>query len=147
MQYFLFILIAIIAGVLIPIQSGLNSQLGNAVKNPVMGALLSFIVGTVGLLSYCLISRVDLSQWKNGLQMPWYYWTGGLMGAFFVYALIIVPPRLGIGLTLGITVAAQMIFGLWMDHNGWLGFPQDPISLTKVAGAVLIVMGVFLLRG
>lgn len=147
MQYFLFIIIAIIAGVLIPIQSGLNAKLGEAAKNPVLGALLSFIIGTLGLLTYCLINRADFANVKSAAQIPWYYWTGGLMGAFFVYTLIIVPPRLGIALTLGITVAAQMIFGMVLDHYGLLGFPQDSITLTKVAGALLIIGGVFLLRG
>lgn len=147
MQYFLYILIAIIAGILIPVQAGLNGRLVDAAKDPIVGTLLSFVVGITGLLTYALLTRTDFSHWKHTFQLPWYYWTGGLMGAFFVYTIIIVPPRLGIALTLGITVAAQMIFGLWLDHKGWLGFPQDPISLTKVIGASLIVGGVFLLRG
>lgn len=146
MQYFLYLLIAIIAGILIPIQSGLNAKLGEAAKSPVLGALLSFIIGILGIFMYCLATRVDLSNAKHAFQIPWYYWTGGLMGAFFVYTLIIAPPKLGIALTLGITVAAQMIFGLILDHYGLLGFPQDSITLTKVAGSILIIVGVFLLR-
>lgn len=146
MQYFLYLLIAIIAGILIPVQSGLNAKLGDAAKSPVLGALLSFMVGILGIFIYCLITRVDFTHVKNTFQLPWYYWTGGLMGAFFVYTLIIAPPKLGIALTLGITVAAQMIFGLILDHYGLLGFPQDSITITKVIGTVLIVGGVFLLR-
>lgn len=147
MPYIFFIFLSIIAGILIPIQSGLNAKLGTAAKDPVIGAFLSFIIGTLGLLIYCLVTRSNFSHVKDAFQLPWYYWLGGLMGAFFVYTLIIAPPRLGIALTLGITVAAQMIFGLLLDHYGWLGFPQDSISWTKVSGALLLIAGVFLLRG
>lgn len=146
MQYILFVVIAVVAGILIPVQSGLNARLGEAANSPALGALLSFVVGTTGMFLYCLFGRSELSAARSAFELPWYYWLGGLMGAFFVYTLIVVPPRLGIALTLGITVAAQMIFGMVMDHYGWLGFPQDSISLAKIIGAILIIGGVFLLR-
>ncbi|PHI21835.1 hypothetical protein CEQ90_00680 [Lewinellaceae bacterium SD302] len=147
MPYIFFIFLAIIAGILIPVQSGLNGKLGATAKDPLMGALLSFVVGTLGTLLFFLLTRGGFSNIKATFQLPWYYWTGGLMGAFFVYTLIVAPPRLGIALTLGITVAAQMIFGILLDHYGWLGFPQDSVSWTKVGGALLLIAGVFLLRG
>lgn len=139
-------LMAVLAGFLIPIQSGLNFKLGEAVKNPIYGALLSFVVGALGLFLYALATQTKFSAIKEATQLPWYYWTGGLMGAFFVYTLIIVPPRLGIALTIGITVAAQLAFGLLMDHYGWLGMQVQPIRWEKILGVALIIGGVLLLR-
>jgi len=146
MPYLFFLFLAIIAGLLIPLQASLNAQLGNAVKSPAYGALLSFVVGIAGLLVYCLVARVDFQQLRGGFQQPWYTWTGGLMGAFFVLTLIVAPPRLGMALTLGVTVAAQLIFGLVMDHYGWLGLEKISINLPKLLGAALIIGGVYLLR-
>ncbi len=139
-------LLAILAGLLIPIQSGLNFKLGEAVKNPIYGAFLSFVVGALGLLVYAIATQTKFDLIKGAGQLPWYYWTGGLMGAFFVSTLIIVPPKLGMALTLGITVAAQLAFGLVMDHYGWLGMSAQPISWVKVVGVLLIIGGIALLR-
>jgi transporter family-2 protein len=146
MQLFFYLLMAIIAGILIPVQAGLNAQVGVAVKNPVYGALISFVIGTIGLVAYCLLTRVDFATLKFTSSLPWYYFTGGLMGAFFVLTLIVVPAHLGIALTLGITIAAQLAVGLLMDHYGLLGFEQTDITLQKMGGVALIILGVVLLR-
>lgn len=141
-----YLFLAIVAGLLIPVQAGLNYKLGEAVKNPIYGAFLSFVVGALGLLLYAIVAQTKFGQIKAAGQLPWYYWTGGLMGAFFVSTLIVAPPRLGMALTLGITVAAQLVFGLLMDHYGWLGMSISPVSWEKVLGILLIVGGVLLLR-
>ncbi|MEL6140873.1 MAG: DMT family transporter [Bacteroidota bacterium] len=146
MQFILYLLMAIIAGVLVPVQSALNAQLGNGVKSSAYAALLSFTVGVIGMTVYCLVAKVDFTQIKAGFQLPWYSWIGGLMGAFFVLTLIVAPPKLGMALTLGITVAAQLIFGLLMDQFGWFGVPKFSINWVKVIGVGLIIGGVVLLR-
>lgn len=137
---------AIFAGLLIPLQAGLNAQLGHAVKDPAYGAMLSFVVGLIGIFLYCLIARVDFAQLKGGFQIPWYYWSGGLMGAFFVVTLIVAPPKLGMALTLGVTIAAQLVLGLLVDHYGWFGVPKDTISWPKIGGVLMVIGGLFLLR-
>ena len=73
-------------------------------------------------------------------------WLGGLCGAFFVGALIILTPRLGVALTLGLTVAGQMGFSLLVDHYGWFGTPVQEINWFKIGGVALIVGGVWLVQ-
>jgi transporter family-2 protein len=146
MQQSLFILLAIIAGVVLPIQAGFNTELGKAVKSPVYATLLSFIVGMVGLFLYCVFAKVPLGTVKQGLQMPWYYWTGGLLGAFYVFSIIVLTPRLGVTLAFGLTIAGQMVFSLIMDHYGWLGVPEAPINWARSLGVALIIAGVVLIR-
>lgn len=146
MQQVLFFLLAIFAGVMLPIQAGLNSEIGKAVKSPVYGTLISFLVGTVGLLLYMVLTRANWTDIKGGFQLPWFYWIGGLLGAVYVAAIIILTPRLGVALTFGITVATQMIFGVVMDHYGWLGVPEHPINWMRVIGVTMIIGGVALVR-
>ncbi|SER04107.1 transporter family-2 protein [Neolewinella agarilytica] len=146
MQQVLFFLLAIFAGVMLPIQAGLNSEIGKAVKSPVYGTLISFLVGTLGLLLYMVLTRANWADIKGGFQLPWFYWIGGLLGAVYVAAIIILTPRLGVALTFGITVAAQMIFGVLMDHYGWLGVPEHPINWMRVIGVTMIIGGVALVR-
>lgn len=146
MQYFVFLLVALVAGALLPFQAGLNAELGRAVKSPVYAALISFLVGTAGLILYLLAVRTDWSQWTEARNLSWYYWVGGLIGAFYVAAVIILAPKLGTALTFGLTVAGQMAVSLVLDHYGLLGLPENPVNWVRVLAIALIVGGVVMLR-
>ena len=138
--------IALLSGVVLPMQAVLNAKLGKTVGDPIYGALISFIIGGLGLLIYCLIVRVDFSQITQATSLNWLIWTGGLMGAFYVVAVIILVPKIGTALTFGLVIAGQMGFSLVMDHYGWFGAPIQPISWQKVMGVLLIIGGAILLR-
>jgi transporter family-2 protein len=56
----LFLLLALAAGVLLPVQAGLNAQLRSALGSPVAAALVSFLVGTAGLTTTALLLRTPL---------------------------------------------------------------------------------------
>ena len=146
MQQTLLFLMAVAAGAMLAIQAGLNSGLGRAVRSPVYGAFLSFVAGGVALLVYCLVTGVPLGNVRRGFELPWYYWMGGVMGAFYVFAIIVLAPRLGVALTIGLTVAGQMVFSLLIDHYGLMGIPEHPTNWLRVLGILLIIGGVVILR-
>jgi transporter family-2 protein len=57
----------------------------------------------------------------------------------------LVGPRIGAAALLALTVLGQLLASLLVDQFGWLGFPLQPISLTKLAGAALLLGGVGLI--
>lgn len=146
MQQSLLYLMAIGAGVFLAIQAGLNSELGRVIKSPIYATLISFVTGGIALLTYCLATGVPFGNYRKALELPWYYWMGGVLGGFYVFAIIVLAPRLGIALTISLTVAAQMLFSLVIDHYGWFGIPAVPVNWMRVAGGVLVILGVVLLR-
>jgi transporter family-2 protein len=79
-------------------------------------------------------------------RAPWWGWTGGLLGAFFVTVVVLLAPRLGVATTLALAVAGQMAMALVIDQAGWFGVATRSIDLGRAAGAVLLVAGVVLLR-
>ena len=111
-----------------------------------MAALVSFVVGTLALLVYCLILRSPLPAWGTLAESPWWVWVGGLFGAFFVAAAAAFAPRLGAATFISVTVAGQMLVSVVLDHYGLLGFAARPASGWRVAGAALLVAGVALIR-
>lgn len=137
---------AIVAGAMLAVQAGLNSGLGKAVGSAVYGALLSFVTGGLALLAYCLATGVPLANFRRGFELPWYYWLGGVLGGFYVFAIIVLAPRLGVAVTIGLTVAGQMIFSLFIDHYGLLGIPTHEVNWLRVIGVAAIIGGVVLLR-
>lgn len=137
---------ALVLGMLLPVQATINTRLSKAVSNPIMSAFISFFVGTVALFLYLAISRQF-----NILQLPyrvspWWIWIGGLLGAFYVAGIVVLLPRLGVALSFSLVVAGQMIAAIIFDHFGLLGTTAREISLGKIAGAILLIIGVFLIR-
>lgn len=145
MNKIIWIVLAFLSGALLPIQAGLNSKLGKAVENPAYASMLSFVVGTLGLIAYILITKQTVSL--AGLkEAPHYVWLGGLLGAFYVTVIILAFPVLGPGLTFGLVVAGQMVISVLLEHFNILVAQQNPISFTKIIGIALVVLGVLLIR-
>lgn len=143
--YFLVIL-AIVSGAVLPVQAALNAKMGKAVGDPVYAALISFVIGAVGLFIYALITKIDLAQISHAGTVDWSVWTAGLLGAFYVAAVIILVPKIGTALTFGLVVTGQLGLSLLLDHYGLLGLPVHAISWQRLAGILLIIAGVLLLR-
>lgn len=123
----------------------MNTRLGKAAGNPVYAALLSFLVGTVGLILYILITRQTVS-WAGIKEAPGYVWLGGIVGAFYVAVTILAFPRLGPGVTFGLIVAGQMIMSVVLEHNNILVVQSNPINVMKILGIALIIAGVVIIR-
>lgn len=142
----LFLFAALVAGVFITIQTGVNAELAQWVKHPMLASLISFIVGTSGLIVYAVVLRLPLPSPSSLAQAPWWVWTGGLLGAFVVSAMTILAPKLGAALLVGTVMGGQILASLVMDHYGLLGFSVRPINGWRVLGAALLLAGVLLIR-
>lgn len=141
-----FILLAIVAGAVLPLQAGFNVQLGKSVHQPIFAAFASFLVGTIGLLIYLLVLKFDFSTIAQTKSVSPVVWTAGILGAFYVAAVIILAPRLGVALTFVLVVAGQMVVSLVLDHFGLLGMPIKPINWQRLIGVLFLVAGVLFIR-
>lgn len=137
--------LAFAAGVMLIVQVGVNSTLRRALGTPVVAALMSFLVGTLALLLYLWLSRAPWPARAQLAAAPLWAWTGGLLGAFYVVATIIVGPRLGAAALLALVVFGQLLTSLLVDHFGWLGFPQHALTPLRLLGAALLFGGVLLI--
>lgn len=141
-----FIILAIIAGAVLPLQAGLNVQLGKSVHQPIFAAFASFLIGTIGLLIYLFILKFDFSTISQTKTVSPVVWIAGILGAFYVAAVIILAPRLGTALTFVLVVAGQMTVSLVLDHYGLLGLPVKQINWQRLLGVAFLVAGVLLIR-
>jgi bacterial/archaeal transporter family-2 protein len=146
MELALFFLLALVAGALMPTQAGINAQLRTYLLSPFTAALVSFIVGTVALIAWCVLTRVEWPGLKVVGEVPSWLWIGGFMGAFIVASSIILAPRIGATSMLALMVGGQMLASLIYDHYGLLGFPIHEISMPRLAGALLVILGVVLVN-
>lgn len=142
----IYLLLALVAGAFMPVQAGVNSQLARWMGHPVLAATISFIVGTLALLIYSLTLRSSWPAWGGLSSAPWWVWTGGFFGAFFVAVAAAFAPKLGAATFVSITIAGQMCVSLVLDQYGLVGFQTRPINAWRALGAVLLVVGVALIR-
>ena len=141
-----FLLMALLAGMSVPTQAGINAQLGLWTRSPVLASTISFMVGTLTLILYSLASRIPLPSLATVGNHPWWIWVGGALGAFFVTATIILVPKLGATAMVALILAGQMIASLLLDHFGVLGYPLHPINLGRIAGVLLVCGGIWLIK-
>ncbi|SDK57864.1 transporter family-2 protein [Maridesulfovibrio ferrireducens] len=141
-----FIAIAVTFGALAPTQAGINMKLRNFVGDPVLAATISFAVGTLTLIAYSFLAKTPIPAFEATLKGPWWMWTGGLMGAFFVAAAVIVAPVLGAGTMMCWMVAGQMAASIFLDHFGLIGYAVREASPMRIAGVVLVVTGAVLIE-
>jgi len=129
-----------------PTQAATNNRMASVVESPILAALLSFLVGTIALFAYALLTGESISNLALAKNAPPIAWIGGLLGAFFVAAAVTLVPRLGVAMTFSLIIAGQMVATLIIDHFGLLGVPVKEISFTRIAGILLITGGVILIR-
>lgn len=135
--------IGMMLGVVLAVHLAMNGQVGGAIKNPRVGNALFWCIGAVGAI------LIGLSGWKEGALDPVKHvnpllLTAGLMGACLVFAIAWLIPQAGAGTVMMTLIAGQVLGGLAMSHFGWLGSPVQPVSMTNLLGAAVMVGGVIL---
>lgn len=146
LELLLLVAVALFSGASLPIQAGVNTALRHYVGRPEIAALVSFSVGLLGLLAWVIATRQPWPTLAQAGKAPWWAWTGGLIGAFYVTTVVVLTPRLGVAATLAISVAGQMATAVALDHFGALGVPVREFSPARAIGAAMLVLGVVLIR-
>ena len=141
-----FLVLALAAGVLLPVQAGLNAQLRSALGSPIAAAFISFLVGTAALAAVALVFRISFPFSRAWAVTHPVQWSGGIIGALYVFAAVVLAPKLGAGTLVAAVVAGQMITSLLLDHYGLIGFPVHSLSPVRLIGAALIIAGVVLIQ-
>lgn len=139
------ILLAFAAGAAIAVQFAVNSELRGAVDSPLLAAGISFLVGTVVLFAGVLFTRgVPPAFFSAAAGAPWWAWAGGLLGAFFVFASVVLTPRMGAASTIAFIIAGQMAASIILDQFGLLNVPVQTASFLRLGGAALVISGAYL---
>jgi transporter family-2 protein len=139
------LVLAVIGGALLAIQAPTNALLGKASGSPIVAAFISFVVGSIALGAAVAATSGRLFD-PSLKQVPWYAWVGGFYGAFFVAVAAFGAPRVGVGVLLTAAIAGQLAAAVVLDHFGLLGLARHPVTLTRVAGLVLVLIGAVLVR-
>jgi transporter family-2 protein len=132
-------------------QSRVNGSLGTALGSGFHAATISFAVGLVLLVAIALAFgrvrrglRSVLEALAEG-RLPWWGLIGGALGSTFVLSQGLAVPTLGVAVFMTSMVLGQLVGSLLVDAAGLFGAPKRPISLMRVAGALLTALAVALI--
>jgi len=139
--------LGILAGMLLALQGPINAQLARALGSPIAAAAMSFIAGTI-VLTLITLATVQAQGISIAWRAPplWMLFAGGCLGAIFVTCALILTPKLGVAATMAFIVAGQLLAGLIIDRLGYFDLAVRELTLGRVAGAVLLVVGALMLR-
>ena len=147
METLLWTLLGVIAGACIATQAPINVQLGKSLGMPFAAAAMSFLAGAIALwvISFAMAHFQGISI-NFTAPAPWLFVTGGLLGAVFVTSTIVLTPMIGTAAVMGLAITGQLLAGLTLDRVGFLGTAVREISVGRIAGAVLLVIGAVMIR-
>jgi transporter family-2 protein len=138
-------LMGILAGACAGIQGGVNAQLTKHwAKNAVLAAAISFLVGTIALWGVCLVLDIPVPGLTD--KILWWHWTGGLLGAYFVYSLIYLSPCVGACMVVSLILVGQILAAVILDHFGLVGYEVRSITGVRLVGIALLGIGATLIH-
>ena len=142
--YWLFPLIAV-AGALQAWGPPMNGALRNALTNPWLASLVSFLPIVALLVCIWLCFPRPMPTLEGLENMPWWAPLGGVIGAFAVVAGLVFVNRVGAGPFAAWLITANLLMSLVIDHFGWFGMDRHALSLQRALGAAFMAAGIALI--
>ncbi|WP_432012268.1 DMT family transporter [Streptomyces cucumeris] len=159
-MYAVWLLLAVVSGGLIAVQSRLNGELAHGTHDPYAAALISFGSGLVVMSAGLLIAGARRAGRRDAPGGPgrtgpgavvravrehrlkWWQVLGGCGGALLVLSQSLTVTTLGVALFTVAVVAGQTAAGLVFDRRGLGPAGPQPLTAPRIIGSVLVLAAV-----
>ena len=133
-----------VVGGLLAVQTAANVQLATAMGSPMAASTLQLAIGATMFLAAALaVGTIDALHLVPDVT-PWHL-AGGVASALYVSAGILLLPRLGAVVTVGMLITGQMLASLLLDALGLLGVEARHVGSVTVAGLATVLVGAALI--
>lgn len=146
MQTVIFIGLAFFMGTILSIYMPMNSSVSKYVGSPITANVTFFFVALLtSIILFFTFGKFDtLDKLKD---VPIYLYLTGFVSAFFVLGTTFLIPHLGARRFFILLIAGQILTAVAVSHFGVLESPKDPITIKKIIGASLVVIGAMISTG
>ena len=133
----------ILLGVVLAVHLAMNGKVGNMIENPRVGNAVFWCIGA------CAAMLIGLTGWHPGALSGFrsvhpLLLTAGALGACLVFAIAWMLPHVGARAVFITLIAGQVLGGMILSHFGWLDSPVQRVAPVNIAGALVMLFGVFL---
>jgi bacterial/archaeal transporter family-2 protein len=140
------LVLALAAGAVLPIQGAINAQLRADLDAPIATGAFSFLVATAAMLALLAAMPRRRPTRTTMRDLPWWGWLGGLCGATYVTSVFLLIPEIGTAPTIALTVAGQQLASVLVDRHGLFRLPRRPIPRARRLGVAVLLAGVALIQ-
>jgi bacterial/archaeal transporter family-2 protein len=137
----MYLLMSIAGGVAMGIQAIVNGGLGKKVGT-IEASFISFLIGTIALLITLLCFGKGNLFAIN--EVPKWQLIGGLLGAFFVFIMVMSVPKIGVTAAFFSIIAGQILISAIIDHFGLFGGQTYPLNIKKAIAILLMFSSIYL---
>jgi transporter family-2 protein len=130
----------LVVGGLLAVQAAANVQLSTAMRSPLGASTLQLAIGSALLVAATLVVGTVEAFGRLAEATPWHL-LGGLGSAIYITAGILLFPRHGALVTVGLFITGQMLASLLLDTFGLLGVPVDALHPTSLLGVLAVLAG------
>lgn len=139
-----FLLVALISGVLMAVQGSMNSAMGKKIglieATFVVHLLGSILIGIL-LVVFCLQNW----NWNNFKELPWYIYLGGFLGVPIVYGVAFSMPKVGVANATTAIIVGQVATAFLIDVIGLFGMQRMEFTWIKGIGLAMLAFGAHLM--
>jgi transporter family-2 protein len=137
---------ALIVGALVSAQPPMNAILARAIGSSYGAAAIS--IGVAMLCALVLVAVAgtgDISR-ATLAGVPWWVYLAGTVGAIFVAGGVVIAPVTGALVFFVCVIAGQLLGAMIVDHFGAFQLAVRPISLLRLFGLALVLLGAVLVQ-
>ncbi len=136
----LFVLLALVNGLLTVLSRMVNASLGRAVGS-LGGSFVNHLVGAIAAGAFLLVIQ-DLGTLPAQLaEVPWVYLLGGCFGVLIVAVSNYAVRHIGTVLFAVLLLVGQLVTSAAIDHFALFGNTHIPMTAPRAGGLLLILLG------
>ena len=143
MQTSTYIIVAFLMGVILSMYLPMNSSASRYLGSSTAASATFFVVATITSI-FILIFGGQYHSLAKIRTVPPYLHIAGIISAFFIVGTTFLIPKIGARTFFILLVSGQILMAMVISHFGVLESPQDPITVKKTLGAILVVAGAVL---
>ncbi len=77
-------------------------------------------------------------------SVPKWQLTGGILGAFYVFVMVLIVLKVGVANSLAAVIAGQLVMSSIIDHFGLFGGQRIPFDMTRLAAIACLFLALWL---
>jgi bacterial/archaeal transporter family-2 protein len=121
----------------------INARSGQIIG--VTGAVALYL-GLGAVLSLIIVLIYQPKAAMLSVRLPFYYYTPGIANVLLVGLPAVLIPMVGVGIYTAVSFLASALASMLFDSIGAFGMSKIPVNVFRVAGVVIMLFGVLLLK-
>ena len=140
--FLLVVLFGLAGGVAVGLHGPLSSLMSQRIGTMESVFIIHLGGAVMALLPLVVAGGGNLGHWRS---VPWYALVAGAFGLVVIGAISYAIPRVGVATTIILIVAGQLTVGALLDNFGLLGTAVRPFDVWRIAGILVLSVGVWLM--